>query len=335
MIRLGRPKFLLGGFALYGLGVLCSLAIGEPFSAGVFWWGQLAVTAIQLTTHYANDYYDYHADVANLTPTRWSGGSRVLVRAEVPRVTALLAAAGCALTACFAIGGLVGFEGVSARIALPLLGVMLLLSWSYSSPPLRLHTRGYGEPTVALVVPFLTPLSGFMLQAERIHPLPVLLTLPLIALQLNMQFTLEYPDEKGDRIVGKRTWVIVFGAKKIAWLSSALIVGAFGFSFIAAGRLLPWLTGWAWLVILPLGVFQLSRLWNGAWARQERWESLAFGSVALFFLATVLDLLALALAIEQGGGSTAPCDHTHVASQLRDAPDRSGRIVACGSSRLR
>src|SRR5690606_25318613 len=102
MIRLGRPKFLLGGFALYGLGVLCALALGEPFSLGVFLWGQLAVVAIQLTSHYSNDYFDYHADLANQTPTQWSGGSRVLVHAELPRISALYAAVVCAIVACLA-----------------------------------------------------------------------------------------------------------------------------------------------------------------------------------------------------------------------------------------
>lgn len=294
LIRLGRPKFLLGGFALYGLGVLCSLAIGEPFSLGVFLWGQLAVTAIQLTTHYSNEYFDYHADLANRTPTRWSGGSRVLVHAEVPRIAALFAATFCALCACLATGLLVLIFGVSALVALPLLGMMLLLSWSYSSPPLRLHSRGFGEPTVAIVVPFLTPLSGFLLQAERLHLLPVLFTLPLVALQLNMLFTLQFPDERGDQSVGKRTWVTLFGPDRIAWLSSVLIAIAFSFSFLIAGRLLPRLTGWAWLLLMPLGIFQLVRLLKGDWRRQEAWESLAFGSVALFFLATVADLFVLA-----------------------------------------
>lgn len=294
LIRLGRPKFLLGGFALHALGALCSLAIGEPFRMGVFLWGQLTVTAIQLTTHYSNDYFDYHADLANRTPTRWSGGSRVLVDAELPRFFALVAALSCALCACLFMGVLVLFEGVSERITLPLLGSMLLLSWSYSSPPLRLHGRGYGEPTVALVVPFLTPLSGFLLQAGRLHPLPVLITLPLVALQLNMLFTLQFPDERGDRLVEKRTWVVLFGPEKIAWLSAGLIAVAFSFSFLVAGRHLPRMTGWAWLLLLPLGAFQVVRLSKGDWRRKEAWESLAFGSVALFFLATVLDVCVLA-----------------------------------------
>lgn len=294
MIRLGRPKFLLGGVALYGLGVLCSISLGEPFLLEVFLWGQLAITAIQLTTHYSNDYFDYHADVANRTPTRWSGGSRVLVRAEIPRISALIAASICALVACLAMGLLVLGAGVSPLIALPLLGAMLLLSWSYSSPPLRLHSRGLGEPTVAVVVPFLTPLSGFLLQTEKLHLLPVLFTLPLVALQLNMLFTLQFPDEQGDQSVGKNTWVILFGAQKIAWASSALIVGAFGFSFFFSGKLLPGLVSSAWLVLLPLGAFQVIRLLKGDFRRQKAWGSLAFGSVALFFLATVADLVVVA-----------------------------------------
>lgn len=296
LVRLGRPKFLLGGVALYGLGVLCAVALGEPLSLRVFWLGQLAVTAIQLTTHYSNDYFDYHADIANRTPTRWSGGSRVLVHDEIPRISALIAAASCALIACLATGLLVLIEGVPPFIALPLLGVMLLLSWSYSSPPLRLHSRGLGEPTVALVVPFLTPLCGFILQTERVHLLPVLFTLPLVALQLNMIFTLQFPDEGGDQIVGKRTWVVLFGADKIAWLSAVLIAVAFSFSFLMAGRLLPQLTGWAWLMLLPLGILQVIRMLKGDWQDQKAWNSLAFGSVALFFLAIVADLLVVAYA---------------------------------------
>lgn len=270
------------------------MALKEPFSVGVFLWGQLAVSAIQLTTHYSNDYFDYRADIENRTPTQWSGGSRVLVRQEVPRITALIAAIACAVVACLAMSALALRNDVSAFAAVSLLGVMLLLSWSYSSPPLRLHSRGAGAPTVALVVPFLTPLSGFMLQTGYLHLLPILLTLPLVALQLNMIFTLEIPDEQGDRCAGKLTWVVLFGPQKIAWLSSALIAVAFAFAFIVSGRLVPSITGWALLTILPLGLFQTFRLLKGDWQRSEAWESLAFGSVALFFLVITADICAMA-----------------------------------------
>jgi 1,4-dihydroxy-2-naphthoate octaprenyltransferase len=294
VIRLGRPKFLLGGFALYGLGALSAVALHFPFSLDAFIWGQVAVTAIQLTTHYSNDYFDYHADVANVTPTQWSGGSRVLVRGEVPRSAALITALVMAAGACLAVAVLVLHLGNPPAICIPIFGAMLVLSWSYSSPPLRLHMRGMGPPTVAIVVPFLTPVSGFILQANALHWLPILLTLPLVTLQLNMLVTLEFPDEQGDRSVGKHTWVILFGASRVALLSVVLIAAAFIFSFTAAGRILPPSVGWAWLGLTPLALFHAFRMLRGDWKRSSAWGSLAFGSVALFFLAIVADLLALA-----------------------------------------
>src|SRR5206468_6718241 len=77
-VRLGRPQFLVGGFVLYGLGGALAVAGGAAFDPWRYGWGQLVVTATQLMTHYANDYFDLEADRANRTPTRWSGGSRVL-----------------------------------------------------------------------------------------------------------------------------------------------------------------------------------------------------------------------------------------------------------------
>ena len=77
-IKLGRPLFLGGGFVMYGLGAALAAYAGARIDWALYAWGQLAVTATQLMTHYSNDYFDVAADRANRTPTRWSGGSRVL-----------------------------------------------------------------------------------------------------------------------------------------------------------------------------------------------------------------------------------------------------------------
>jgi len=79
-LRMGRPHFLIGGLLLHWLGVALALASGAPLRLPALLWGQAAVTAIQLMTHYSNDYFDLAADRANPTPTHWSGGSRVLPR---------------------------------------------------------------------------------------------------------------------------------------------------------------------------------------------------------------------------------------------------------------
>lgn len=291
LIRLGRPKFLLGGIALFGLGTLMASLMGYGFEARAYVWGQLAVAAIQLMTHYSNDYFDLEADTANHYPTHWSGGSRVLVHGELPRWSALAAAF---VFIAVAFGAMIALFMISVALhALILLTIMLLLSWSYSSPPLRLHTRGFGELAVAIVVPLLTPLSGFVLQAGEIRILPILLTLPLVCLQLAMLLTLQVPDEDGDRSVGKLTWTVLFGVRPIILLSTLLIITAFGLGISSSMFGLPSAVGLAWLCLTPLGSLQLLSYLRRDFLKPAAFNRLAFCSTALFFLAIVADIFGL------------------------------------------
>jgi 1,4-dihydroxy-2-naphthoate polyprenyltransferase len=296
VIRLGRPIFLLGGLSLYGLGALAAVRSGYAFDLVPFLLGQLAVSAIQLMTHYANDYFDFEADLANRTPTRWSGGSRVLVNGELPRRVALHAALIVGLVAPLAAIALFATsDPTRPKLAAVLLLVLIqLLAWSYSGPPFKFHTRGLGEPTTALVVPFLTPLAGFTVLAGRIELLPMALSLPLCLLQIAMLLTIEFPDCEGDLAVGKSSWVVLLGPKRAAALTALLIVSAFATAF--SGVWLGVAPGVAvgWLGILPLGALQLVRLARGDFRRQSAWEPLSFGAVTLFFLAILADLFVLA-----------------------------------------
>lgn len=293
LVQLGRPKFLLGGIALHGLGALTATVQGYPFQLAAYCWSQLATTAIQLMTHYSNDYFDYQADLANTSSTRWSGGSRVLVRGLLPHRVALWVAALLAGVACLSMLALAFTDLPSLGLSLPVLLAMLVLSWSYSSPPLRLHTRGLGEPTVTIVVPLLTPLAGFIVQAGQLTWLPVLLCIPLSMLLMAMLLTLEFPDEAGDRIAEKKSWVVVLSARRVASLCSLLVVLGFTTSFASTFLGVPAVVGKAWLWLVPLGVLQLVRMLRRDWRRPEAWSSLEFGSIALFFFAVVIDLMAL------------------------------------------
>ena len=101
-IRLGRPLFLLGGILLHGLGALAALSAGESLDLAVLIWGQIAITAIQIMTHYSNDYFDMAADAANSSPTRWSGGSRILPDGLINPQIALATAIASGLVGLFA-----------------------------------------------------------------------------------------------------------------------------------------------------------------------------------------------------------------------------------------
>ena len=292
VVRLGRPVFLLGGVALFGLGTLAAVRRGHDFNVQAFLLGQLAVSAIQLMTHYANDYFDYDADRANTTPTRWSGGSRVLVNGELPRATALHAAIVVGALAPLAALVLLATEPRKLG-ATALLLTMQALAWSYSGPPLRLHQRGFGEPTTALVVPLLTPLAGFVVQAGRCAWFPVVLAAPLALLQIAMLVTIEFPDHAGDASVGKRSWVVLFGPTRAARVVQIAVAGAFVLAVLGPPSEGVAPAAALWLALVPLAALLEFRLQRGDYRQSSTWESLSFCAVGLFFLAIIAQIARL------------------------------------------
>lgn len=289
-VRLGRPHFLAGGFLLHGLGVVMALESGVPFNAPAFLWGQAAITATQWMTHYSNEFYDLAADRANRHPGPWSGGSRVLVDAQLPPAVALvtgLVLAGLALLAALALA--LRVRPGPLTLLLPVLAI--LLAWGYSAPPLRLHSRGLGELTTALLVPGLTPLLGFYLQTGRLAWWPALALWPLCCLQFAMLLSIEFPDAAGDAAAGKRTLVVRLGGARAARL--------YGAALLATYALLPLLV-WLGLPLpialgvglgAPLAAWQFARVLRGAWAEPARWNSLAFWSIGLLLGTAAIELL--------------------------------------------
>jgi 1,4-dihydroxy-2-naphthoate octaprenyltransferase len=293
-IKLGRPMFLGGGFVLYGLGAALAGYAGAALDWRRYLWGQAAITATQLMTHYANDYFDVAADRANATPTRWSGGSRVLAEGALPPVVALLAALALAAVALGVAAHLNGasFAPAVSPAVLPQLLLMLALSWAYSAPPLRLHSRGLGELTTALVVTLLTPLLGFILQAGAPSRVLVLAVVPLCVFQFAMLLAIEFPDAAGDAAGGKRTLVVRWGPQWAARLYVAIISAAYLTLPLLVTLGLPPRIAIAVSTTAPLAAWQVTRVAGGAWRDATRWESLAFGSVALLMATALIELLA-------------------------------------------
>jgi len=323
-IRLGRPQFLVGGFLLYGIGAAAAVALlGVPFALPEWMLGQAAVTSLQLMTHYCNEYFDLAADQANITPTRWSGGSRVLLDGVLAPRLALRAAQ---LFAAIALGMIVviawrawGDDGVGGPGALAAVALLAagLVAWFYSAPPLVLHSRGLGEAATALVVTGLTPLAGFLLQgqgapagpgaandlsriAAALPGLGIALW-PLLALQFVMLLAIEFPDAAGDAAVGKRTLVVRLGGARAAALYRAVLVGAYGALplFLMFGAL-PQVVCAAG-ALSPVAAWQFWRLGRGAWSAPQRWEGLAFVGVALLVVTAAAELVALLWMISAAG----------------------------------
>jgi 1,4-dihydroxy-2-naphthoate octaprenyltransferase len=305
-VKLGRPLFLVGGFVLYALGAALAVAAGGAAERGAveidwrrYLVGQLVVTLMQLATHYSNDYFDLEADRANATPTRWSGGSRVLLagalQPRVALVTALVLSAG-ALLAAVALAS----SAREARLVLPLALAMLVLSWAYSAPPARLCARGLGELTTAVVVTLLVPLYGFYLQARAVHPVLLLGVLPPAGLQFAMLLAIEFPDAAGDAAEGKRTLVVGLGPDRAARLYVAVVAACFLSLPALAWAGLPVTVAAAGALPAPIAAWQAARVARGAYRDPARWESLAFVSVALLVATSAAELVGALLVASRG-----------------------------------
>ncbi len=298
-LRLGRPLFLVGGFVFYGLGVAAARYEGVELRWDVLLWGQAAVTAVQLMTHFGNDYFDLPADRLNRTPTRWSGGSRVLPDGHLPAGAALVAAVVMALVA------LCIFAVLAVVYRLPAWPILLLLAaqvlaWEYSAPPLRLHSRGLGELTVALIVPVLTPMVAYTLQAGRPGLLPLLAALPLACLQAAMILVINFPDAAADHQAGKRTLVVRLGRRQAAQLHPALLALSYFLLPLGVRSGLPAAVALAALLPLPLAVWLMWRVGSTARGTNARddtadWSGLAFWSIGLLMSTATLQLIAFLL----------------------------------------
>jgi 1,4-dihydroxy-2-naphthoate octaprenyltransferase len=296
-VKLGRPKFLVGGLLLYALGAALAAVSGVATSWPRYVLGQALVSTTQLMTHYANDFFDFEADVANNTPTRWSGGSRILPSGQLRPVVAFRAALVLALGALL-LALLLAVRAPDAVLVFPLALSMIALSWAYSAPPLRLLSRGLGEATTALVVTFLTPLLGFYVQTGAFRFLPVLACLPLCGLQFAMLLTIELPDAASDAISGKRTLVVRRGAAWGARSCAGIVAASFCALPVSVVLGLPWPIAAVAAVPAPLGAWHANRLLRGAFRDPNSWGSLAFCSVALLASTTVAELVGALLLLK-------------------------------------
>jgi 1,4-dihydroxy-2-naphthoate octaprenyltransferase len=287
-VRLGRPLFLGGGFLLFGLGAALAHLSGHAIDVPRYALGQAAVTAFQLMTHYANDYFDFAADRANTTPTQWSGGSRVLANGELPRGVALVAALVLAAIGCV-LGALLYVRTEDAHL-LGILIAMAVLAWEYSAPPLRLCAAGLGELDTAIVVTALVPMLGFVVQAPDLAGAKLLglALVPLVLLQFAMLLAIEFPDAAGDAATNKRTLVVRLGAPAAAKLWIAVTAAAFAWLPIAYALGLPGKIALVGALPAPFALYRITRVADHQ--DPAAYERLTFGAVALLVATSACEL---------------------------------------------
>lgn len=153
-----------------------------------------------------NDYFDHRSgvDEANLTPTPFAGGSRLIQRGLMaPQATLRLA------LVFYALGGILGLI-LLLRVGPALLYFGLagfLLGLLYTAPPLRLAHRGLGELAVGLAFGPVIVMGAYWVQTQRWSNEALLASIPVALLITAVLYINEFPDRPWDLRAGKRNWV--------------------------------------------------------------------------------------------------------------------------------
>jgi 1,4-dihydroxy-2-naphthoate octaprenyltransferase len=235
-LRATRLPFLTATFVPVFLGIAIA-ALRDGFS----WWLALLTvvggSAIHLGLNLANDVFDTRsgADEANVNPTQFSGGSRVILygllsmRQAIAWTLALYAVG-------VGIGVVLAWQSGWGLLWVGVAGA--LISVFYTAPPLRLVHRGLGELATAVGFGPVMTLGAYYVQTGSYAWEPFLASLPVAILIALILYVNEVPDRPADAAAGKRTLPVRWSKETVINAYVGAVAATFGLIAVFA------LAGW-------------------------------------------------------------------------------------------
>lgn len=238
--------------------VLLGTVIAWAHTGDIFWvkffLSLIGVVFIHAGSNLANDYYDHKSrvDDLNLHPTPFSGGSRVIQKGLIPAQRILYSA-----LLCFGSGSIIGLylNLVSKGNIILIIGLVgVFLGFFYTAYPLQIGYIGLGELTIGFCFGPLIATGAYYIQVQKLSFQPLLASIPISILIMLVLYINEFPDYEVDRLLHKRTWIVLLGKKraiKIYCILMSLVYFA-----IALGIIFHFLPLWGMLAFLafPLSV---------------------------------------------------------------------------------
>lgn len=178
-------------------------------------------------TNMTNDYFDHRwgSDEVNTEyASPFTGGSRVIQEGLVKAEEMLWQGIGF-----FCAGVLIGLFLAFTRSWVVLgLGIAGLFCGAfYTAPPFRLARTGFGELAVGLCVGPLMVLGAYVVQARALAWEPLIASLPVMLLIIQVLWINEFQDSPADAAVGKAHLVIRLGRRRAAVVYVLLTIGSY------------------------------------------------------------------------------------------------------------
>ncbi len=225
LLKVVRGHIVAGGVLAFTVGALLAVAGGGVFNVSTALVLYAVVFCGDLSTHFSNDYFD--ADVDTKTGTKkFFSGRKILAKNPALKPKARLVAVGL-LAASIVLASL----AVAFRMAPPeafLIAVAAnLLGWFYSSPPLRLGSKGLGEAAIAFCAGFAIPAFGYVAVKGQLDLLFCAFAVPFMLYAFMLALSLEAPDIEADRLGNRRNIGVRLGKRVVYGFVLAAAFAAF------------------------------------------------------------------------------------------------------------
>lgn len=241
--------------------------------------GLLWLLSLQLGTAFLQSYFDFHKDneednhSANTTD-RFSRNSQLLIAYAFLAVVASLS--------------VLVIRIVTDQAVYLLMAIIVIGSLSYSVPPLKLSSSGYGEFILSLLIANLTPALSYQLQGGDTLRLLAMVTFPLTALHLAMLLVFSLSTYASDIKYARRTMMLRMGWQNGMLFHNLLILVAYLLLVLAITFGLPLRIGAPALLTLPVGIYQIISINRIAAGGKPQWKTLSLMSVSLFCITAYL-----------------------------------------------
>jgi 1,4-dihydroxy-2-naphthoate polyprenyltransferase len=279
---LSRPLFHTVGVLPFILGTILAYKFHSSINLNIFALGILAVILIMLSTYHAGEYFDYQEDALSQRyhKSNFAGGSGVIQKGQLPRSVPLWTS-----IISFLLAGSLGlilqfyFKTGPYTVLLGCLGAFP--GFFYSTKPIRLVERGFGELFIGFCYGWLPIASAYYIQTTTIHPIIHWLAIPIGLTIINVILLNEYPDYEADKATGKRNLLNRAGKKTVMFIYVALSLSASGAMIVSPFRGIPFRVILFYLPILIISLFIIVMMLRVKYENPKKLEILCGLSIAV------------------------------------------------------
>jgi len=273
------PLHLFLAAFTYAFGASLADYLGKPFRVESFWLGLVIVFLLQVAMNLLPEVYRPQNEPLIENETRLS---RRKLRDNALHVAL------ASLASAAALAYILYNTKLFPLSSFLFLVFSLVVTILYSTPPLRLIDRGFGEIFLAVQLAYIIPTFSFTLQYSETHPI-LALTIPLNFLTIAYFITQNFQTFAQDQKYNRSTFLTRLGWERVVPLHHIFVLFAYIFFLTMPAFNLTFNVLAPAFLTFPFALFQIFQLRNIANGAKPNWTllnatALAVVGLTLYFL---------------------------------------------------